>query len=278
MRVVNSSRDMVQACQEVSRPLGLVPTMGALHQGHLALVQRARRDSSTLAVSIFVNPTQFRADEDLAKYPRDLAMDLDLLQREQADLVFVPPVEDVYPPGFDTWVDVGSLSDKLEGVHRAGHFRGVATVVAKLFNLVRPDRAYFGQKDGQQVAVIRRLVRDLALGVEIVVVPTVREADGLAYSSRNVYLTPEQRRIAPVIYTALCCAEELWRAGERDADKLRRRVRQVLEEEPLVETIDYVSLADSESMEELKEVSGRAMVSAALRLGNVRLIDNIILE
>ena len=278
MRVVNSNREMVQACQEVSRPLGLVPTMGALHQGHLALVQRARRDSSTLAVSIFVNPTQFRADEDLTKYPRDLARDLDLLKREQADLVFVPPVEDVYPPDFDTWVDVGSLSDKLEGVHRAGHFRGVATVVTKLFNLVRPDRAYFGQKDGQQVAVIRRLVRDLALGLEIVVVPTVREADGLAYSSRNVYLSSEHRKIAPVIYTALRCAEELWRAGERDADKLRRRVRQVLEEEPLVETIDYVSLADSESMEEMQEVSGRAMVSVALRLGKVRLIDNIILE
>ena len=278
MRVLESSRDMAHACREVSSPLGLVPTMGALHQGHLALVKRARQESGTLAVSIFVNPTQFGVEEDLANYPRDLAWDLDLLRSEQADLVFVPPVEDLYPPGFDTWVDVGGLSDRLEGVHRAGHFRGVATVVTKLFNLVRPDRAYFGQKDGQQVAVIRQLVRDLALDLEIVVVPTVREADGLAYSSRNVHLSPEQRCSAPVVYRALCCAEELWQAGERNADKLRLQVRQVLNKEPLVETIDYVSVADPESMEELKEVSGKAMVSVAVHLGKVRLIDNIILE
>ena len=278
MRVIESSRDMAKACSEVSSPLGLVLTMGALHEGHLALVKRARQDNDVLAVSIFVNPTQFGAEEDLANYPRDLTKDLDLLRQEQVDLVFVPPVEEVYPPGFDTWVNVDSMFDKLEGIHRPGHFRGVATVVTKLFNLVRPDRAYFGQKDGQQVAVIRQMVRDLALGLEIVVVPTVREADGLACSSRNVHLTSEQRRSAPVIYAALCCAEKMWRSGERDADKLRSQVRQVLGEEPLVESIDYVSVADGESMNELKEVSGRAMVSAALHLGKVRLIDNIILE
>ena len=269
---------MVQTCRDASSPLGLVPTMGALHQGHLALVKRARQENETLAVSIFVNPTQFGAGEDLAQYPRDLARDLDLLRCEGADLVFVPPAEEIYPPGFDTWVSVDGLSDKLEGLHRPGHFRGVATVVTKLFNLLRPDRAYFGQKDGQQVAVMRRLVRDLNLDLEMVVVPTVREADGLAYSSRNEYLSPEQRRAAPVIFSALCRAEVLWHAGERDADKLRHQVRQALEKEPLVDSIDYVSVADPESMEELEQVSSKAMVSAALHLGKVRLIDNIILE
>ena len=277
MRVIENSRDLVQVRRGVSSSLGLVPTMGALHQGHLALVKRARQENKTLAVSIFINPTQFRAGEDLAQYPRDLDRDLDLLRAEGADLVFVPPEQEVYPPGFDTWVNVDALSGKLEGLHRPGHFRGVATVVTKLFNLMRPDRAYFGQKDGQQAAVIRRLVRDLDLDLELVVVPTVREADGLAYSSRNQHLSPEQRRAAPVMYTALCRTEALWRAGERDADKIRHEVRQVLAREPLVDGIDYVSVADPESMEELKELSGKAMVSAALHLGKVRLIDNIIL-
>jgi pantoate--beta-alanine ligase len=278
MRVIENNRDLAKTCREASSPLGLVPTMGALHQGHLALVKRARQENETLAVSIFVNPTQFGAGEDLVQYPRDLAQDLDLLRGERADLVFAPPVEEMYPPGFDTWVNVDGLSDKLEGAHRPGHFRGVATVVTKLFNLLRPDRAYFGQKDGQQVAVIRRLLRDLHLDLEMVVVPTVREADGLAHSTRNRYLSPEQRRAAPVIFSALCRAEVLWRAGERDADKLRHQVRQVLEKEPLVAGIDYVSVADPESMEELEEISSRAMVSTALHLGKVRLIDNIILE
>ena len=278
MQVLENTRDLVQARREASGPLGLVPTMGALHQGHLALVRRARQENETLAVSIFVNPTQFGAEEDLAQYSRDLDLDLDLLRSEGADLVFVPPVELMYPPGFDTWVSVDGLSDKLEGLHRPGHFRGVATVVTKLFNLVRPDRAYFGQKDGQQVAVIRRLVRDLDLDLGLVVVPTVREADGLAYSSRNKHLSSEQRRAAPVMYKALCRADVLWRAGERDAEKLRHQVLQTLGKEPLVEGIDYVSVADPESMDELDQVSGRAMVSAALHMGKVRLIDNIILE
>jgi pantoate--beta-alanine ligase len=252
--------------------------MGALHEGHLALVKRARRENRTLAVSIFVNPTQFGAQEDLSSYPLDLDRDLELLRREDADLVFMPGVAEMYPPGFDTWVDAGSLAGKLEGVHRPGHFRGVATVVTKLFNVVRPDRAYFGQKDGQQSVVVRRLVRDLALGLEIVVVPTVREADGLALSSRNVYLTPEQRKAAPVIYRSLGCAGQLWKQGVRDADRLRREVRSVLEGEPLIERIDYVSVADTESLEELDTVDGRAMVSVAVQLGIPRLIDNVILE
>ena len=260
-----------------ARPLGLVPTMGALHEGHLALIKRAREDNDTLAASIFVNPAQFGAEEDFGGYPRDRDRDLALLEREGADLVFLPGEEQIYPSGFDTWVDAGNLAGMLEGVHRPGHFRGVATVVTKLFNLVRPDRAYFGQKDGQQVAVVRKMVHDLQLGPEIVVVPTVREADGLACSSRNLNLTPAQRRAAPVIYRALNCAEELWLLGERDAGLMRNRIQQMLEEEPLVEDIDYVSVADGQSLEELEKVYPGAMVSVAVRLGQSRLIDNIVL-
>ena len=278
MKVCETGRDMASACQGAARPLGLAPTMGALHEGHLALVQRARAENETLAVSIFVNPTQFGQGEDLSQYPRDLDRDLELLESEGANLVFVPPVEEIYPPGFDTWVTVEGLSDKLEGGHRPGHFRGVATVVTKLLNLTRPDRAYFGQKDGQQTAVVRRLLRDLNMGAELVVVPTVREEDGLACSSRNAYLDPQQRRAAPVIFRALTCAETLWKAGERDGERLRCKARQELEREPLVTGIDYVSAADPDSLEELDTITGRAMVSTAVRMGKVRLIDNIILD
>ena len=278
MRVVNTAHEIALACKEAARPLGLVPTMGALHDGHLALVRRARQDNACLAVSIFVNPTQFSPEEDLARYPRDLTRDLELLRREGADLVFVPSVEEVYPVGFNTWVDVGNLASRLEGVARPGHFRGVATVVTKLFNLASPDRAYFGQKDGQQTLVVRQLVRDLNLGVEVVVASTVRESDGLAMSSRNAYLTPEQRSAAPVIYRALCRAEELWRGGVREGDRLRNEVRQLLEGEPLIASIDYVSVADADILEELDTVNVPAMVLVAVRLGQTRLIDNIILS
>ena len=278
MRSIASSQEMARLCREASRPLGLVPTMGALHQGHLALVEQARRENRTLAVSIFVNPAQFGPGEDLAEYPRSLDRDLEFLRQAGADLVFTPTVDEVYPPGFDTWVDVGSLATRLEGAHRPGHFRGVATVVTKLFNLTRPDRAYFGQKDGQQTAVVRKLVRDLGLGLDIVVVPTVREPDGLALSSRNLYLTPEQRRAASVIYRALGQAEARWHQGERDGERLRREVHRTLESDPLVERIDYVSVADADTLEELDTVRGRAMVSVAAHLGQARLIDNITLE
>lgn len=252
--------------------------MGALHDGHLALVKRGRVENRILVATIFVNPTQFSPEEDLSEYPRDRERDLELLRREGADLVFTPGAEEIYPPGFDTWVDVGSLGDRLEGDRRPGHFRGVATVVTKLFSLVRPDRAYFGQKDGQQLAVIRRLVRDLNLGLEIVAVPTVRDPDGLAQSSRNAYLTPSQRQAAPVVYQALGAAEELWRSGVNDAEALRTKIRAVLSTEPLVESIDYASVADAESLDELDRVGGRAMVSVAVRIGRTRLIDNVILE
>ena len=259
------------------RPLGLVPTMGALHEGHLALVRRARAENATVAASIFVNPTQFGPQEDLATYPRDMERDLALLESEGVDLVYAPTPEEVYPPGFDTWVEPGALADRLEGAVRPGHFRGVATVVTKLFNVIAPDRAYFGQKDGQQLAVIRQLVRDLNLGVEIVAVPTVRAADGLALSSRNAYLTPEQRAAAPVIYRALSEARELWLNGEQDAETLRKAARNILEAEPLIQEIDYVSVADATSLVELERVDGPAMLSTAVMLGKTRLIDNVLL-
>ena len=278
MHLLATTHQTTDACRQSPRPLGLVPTMGALHEGHLALVRRARRENAALAVSIFVNPAQFGPQEDLAQYPRDLERDLDLLRAEGVDLVFVPAPEEVYPPGFDTWVEPGELATRLEGAVRPGHFRGVATVVAKLFNVIRPDRAYFGQKDGQQVAVIRRLTADLNLGPEIVVAPTVRDADGLALSSRNAYLTDAQRAAAPVIYQALRRAEELRRAGVQDAGQLRQAARALLEGEPLIEAIDYVSVADADTLEELDAIQGRAMVSVAARIGRVRLIDNVMLE
>ena len=252
--------------------------MGALHEGHLELVRQARGENATVAVSIFVNPTQFGPQEDLATYPRDMERDLRLLEAEGVDLVYTPAPEEVYPPGFDTWVEPGELANRLEGAIRPGHFRGVATVVTKLFNVVCPERAYFGQKDGQQLAVIRQLVRDLNLGIDIVAVPTVRDADGLALSSRNAYLTAEQRAAAPVIYRALSRSGELWREGQGAAELLRIAVRSILEEEPLIEDIDYVSVADAATLEELERVDGPVMVSVAVRMGQTRLIDNIILE
>ena len=216
-------------------------------------------------------------EEDLSAYPRDLARDLAILKDEKVDIVFAPEASELYPPGMDTWVEVGAVSRRLEGKHRPGHFRGVATVVAKLFNVTSPTRAYFGQKDGQQAAVVKAMVRDLNMPVEIVVSPTVREDDGLAYSSRNSRLDSSERRAAGVVYRALREAEKLWMTGEVRADTLRRRVRSVLASEPLVRRVDYVSVAHGETMEELDVAKAGAMVSTAAWLGNVRLIDNVVL-
>ena len=278
MQVLHTIEDFRKARANATAPLGLVPTMGYLHAGHLELVRMARAENNSLAVSIFVNPSQFGPDEDFTTYPRDMERDLALLDSEGADLVFVPTADDIYPAGFGSWIDVGAVAQRLEGEHRPGHFRGVATVVNKLFNIVRPQRAYFGQKDGQQLAVIRRMVADLNMGIEIVPVPTVREPDGLALSSRNVYLTPEQRKAAPVVYRALCHARGLWERGEVDGDLLRREVRSTLEQEPLVECIDYVSVADANTLKELNSVRHGAMVSVAVGMGKTRLIDNVLLD
>ncbi len=268
---------MVQACRSLPRPVGLVPTMGFLHPGHLSLVRSARRENASVVVSIFVNPTQFGPKEDLSAYPRDLARDLAILEDEKVEIVFAPKASELYPPGMDTWVEVGAVSRRLEGAHRPGHFRGVATVVAKLFNVTSPTRAYFGQKDGQQAAVVKAMVRDLNVPVEIVVSPTVREDDGLAYSSRNSRLDPSERRAAVVLYRALRQAEKLWLVGEVRADALRRRVGSVLASEPMVRRVDYVSVAHPETMEELDVATAGAMVSTAAWLGDTRLIDNVIL-
>ena len=278
MQIVNSKEEMRRLCRIAPRPLGLVPTMGALHDGHLSLVDRARADSETVAVSIFVNPTQFGEGEDFAQYPRDLDADLELLRQHGTDLVFVPEVTEVYPPGFDTWVDVGPIADRLEGAARPGHFRGVATVVAKLFGIVQPERAYFGQKDGQQTVVVSKLARDLDMGIEIVVLPTVREADGLAMSSRNVRLSPGQRGAAAAVYRALRAGMDLWAGGERDAVGIRDAVRAGLATEPLLGDVDYISLASRDSLEELDLAEPGAMLSTAVHLGPIRLIDNLILQ
>ena len=278
MRVIRTNNEMSQACREAVKPVGLVPTMGALHAGHLNLVDQARADNLTVAVSIFVNPTQFGDLKDLEKYPRDLEGDLEMLRDHGVDLVYVPTVDEVYPKGFDTWVDVGPLAEKLEGLHRPGHFRGVATVVSKLFNVMQPDRAYFGQKDGQQVVVIQKLARDLDMGVEVVVMPTIREPDGLAMSSRNVQLSADQRQAASVVHQALRRAYQLWIGCERNGDVLREAASQILQAEPMVDSIDYVSVAGMSTLDESAHVDGRAMVSVAVHMGAVRLIDNIVLE
>ena len=278
MRVISTNKEMYQACREAAQPIGLVPTMGALHAGHLSLVDQARADNITVVVSIFVNPTQFGDKADLEKYPRDLAGDLEMLRRRGVDFVYAPTVDEVYPEGFDTWIDMGPLAGKLEGLHRPGHFRGVATVVSKLFNVTSPSRAYFGQKDGQQTVVIQKLVRDLDLDVEVVVMPTIREPDGLAMSSRNIRLSPEQRQAAPVVYRALCRARILWMQGEQNGDALRGAAQTILQAEPMVDSVDYVSVTSMATMDEMDQVEGRAMVSAAVYMDSVRLIDNILLE
>jgi len=258
-------------------PVGLVPTMGYLHQGHLSLVRRARKENSAIVVSIFVNHTQFGAGEGFDSYPRDLDRDLGLLEKEGADIGCVPSDDEMYPAGFDSWVEVESLTRRLEGASRPGHFRGVATVCAKLFNIVQPDRAYFGQKDAQQAMVLRRMAADLNMALEIVVAPTVRESDGLAVSSRNIYLNAGERRAAVVLFGALSLARELWRDGEEDADRVRRRMTELIGKEPLAQ-IDYVSVADAATLEELERIDRPALASLAVRVGRARLIDNVLLE
>jgi pantoate--beta-alanine ligase len=275
MEVIETIAAFRQARAHFGR-LGLVPTMGYLHEGHLRLVRQARAECGAVAVSIFVNPTQFGPREDLARYPRDLERDLRLLRQEQVDLVFVPSVAEIYPDSFSTYVDVRAVTEMLEGAVRPGHFQGVATVVCKLFNIAQPSRAYFGQKDAQQTVVVRKMVRDLNMPLEVVVVPTAREPDGLAMSSRNVYLSAEQRRAANVLIRALRAAGERYAAGERSAEALRRAMRDVLEGEPLASP-EYISVADPLTLKELDEVGAAgALCSLAVRFGATRLIDNLL--
>jgi len=277
MQVVQTVGEVRSIRHSLPGTWGLVPTMGFLHEGHLALVQAARLENNHVGVSIFVNPTQFGPTEDLGAYPRDLQRDLRLLDELGVDLVWTPPADEVYPAGFQTYVTVEDVTRSLEGAARPTHFRGVATVVAKLFNVFQPDRAYFGQKDAQQVVVIKQMARDLAFPLEVVVRPIVRERDGLAKSSRNVYLTPEQRAAAPALYRALSAARRCWDAGERDGERLRGAMLGVLNAEPLAK-VDYVSAADPGTLAELGAAERGVLLSMAVRIGRARLIDNLLLE
>ena len=276
-RLVTTIADMRQARRRLVGSVGLVSTMGFLHEGHLSLVRRARSENDAVVVSIFVNPTQFEPTEDLQTYPRDLDRDMALLAAEHVDIVFAPTVAEMYQPDSSTFVVVEGLADTLEGAHHPGHFRGLATVVAKLFNIVDPSRAYFGQKDAQQAVLIRRMVADLDFNLEVVVVPTVRESDGLACSTRNIFLSAEERTAATVLHRALETARLKWEGGERSGIALRQAVRDVVEAEPLA-TLEYVSVADPEALEELETLDRPALASLAVRIGRTRLIDNVLLE
>lgn len=265
-----------RAARRDDRRLGLVPTMGALHDGHLSLVRLAKTRSDCVAASIFVNPAQFGPNEDFAKYPRSFERDRELLEAEGVSLLFAPSVEEMYPPGARTFVHVEEMSKRLCGAFRPGHFRGVTTVVSKLFHIAEPDLAFFGQKDAAQVSIIRRMVRDLDFDVEIVVAPTVRESDGLAMSSRNAYLAPTERKQATVLYRALMRVQTLADSGERSAEKLVAAARSVLAEEPAVQ-VEYVETVNNDTLEPVADVSSGALVALAARLGGTRLIDNIVL-
>lgn len=273
MEVVATRATLRAAVARLGRPVGFVPTMGALHEGHRSLIRRARADNAGLVVSIFVNPRQFDRPDDLAAYPRSESADLALCAAEGVDVVFLPSVDEIYPPGFQTTVRVGALTERLEGAARPGHFEGVTTVVAILLGLVGAERAYFGEKDAQQLRVVRRMVADLAIGTEIVACPTVREPDGLACSSRNVRLSPRGRAIAPLLHRALLAGRTRIEAGERSAEAVRGAIWAVLAAEPTID-VEYVSVADEATLEELEIVDRPSLLSLAARIEGVRLIDN----
>ena len=277
MLVVKSITELRKARQMLTSPLGLVPTMGYLHDGHMSLVTRAFQECKAVVATIFVNPAQFGPGEDFEKYPRNEERDLQMLEAANVDLVFMPDSNVMYPEGFDSWVQVGRLTEVLEGEYRPGHFTGVATVVLKLFNQVLPDYAYFGEKDAQQVRVIKRMVEDLDVPTQVVSVPTVREEDGLAISSRNVYLSPQERKSAACIYEGLFAVQQTFQSGVRDVATLTKVFRSRVELEKLAK-LEYISLADDKTLRELVQVEGPAVVSTAVRFGSTRLIDNIVLD
>ncbi|MBU4310616.1 pantoate--beta-alanine ligase [bacterium] len=297
IKTIKEIQRIADRAREKGEIIGLVPTMGYFHEGHLSLMREARRKSDLLVVSIFVNPTQFGPEEDFRSYPRDLKRDLKLAGKIGVDVIFSPEVEEMYPKGFRTHVDVGEIGSILEGASRPGHFRGVATVVAKLFHAVKPHQAYFGQKDFQQTVVIKKMVEDLDMDVEIVVLPTIREKDGLATSSRNVYLKKDERKVAPILYKSLKMAEELIREGERDSKKIIRQMKKLIKKEKLIK-LEYVAITDPETLKEVKRINpirsprqGRGIrprrgritsngvnISLAAKIGKARLIDNITVE
>ena len=276
MQIARSIPEMKALRGKCAGAVGFVPTMGYLHEGHLELVRIAGRDNTVAIVSIFVNPTQFAPNEDYKAYPRDLDRDLAMLDRVKTGIVFIPDSQDMYADGYNTWVDVQGITGKLEGRARPTHFRGVTTVCNKLFNIVQPHKAYFGQKDAQQALVMQKMAADLNMNLEVVVCPTIREKDGLAMSSRNTYLTGSQRTSATVLYRSLCLAGDMFARGERDAGVIRKAIIDLISGEAAVK-IDYVSIADIQTLDEIDKIGGKALVSLAVRLGKPRLIDNIIL-
>ena len=277
IRTISWMKEKTREARLEQGVIGLVPTMGALHAGHMALVGRAKKECSAVYASIFLNPTQFGPNEDLSKYPRPLEADVEKLANSGVDGLFLPSAEEMYPAGFSTYVHVEGISERLEGKSRPGHFRGVATVVLKLFEIVQPNYAYFGRKDAQQVCIIQKMVRDLNLDVELVICPTVREADGLAGSSRNEYLSPEERRAAGVLFRALQAAEMDLSAGVKDTLELQRTMRQILESEPKAR-VDYAEIVDAGTFEPVVRVEGRCYALLAVRIGNTRLIDNMLIQ
>jgi len=278
MRIIETVKEMQGVADELrkDRKIGLVPTMGYLHEGHIALVKKAREISDVVAVSIFVNPTQFGPSEDLARYPRDFERDRGLLEREKTDIIFFPDVKEMYPERYSTYIQVRELENHLCGKTRTGHFIGVATVVSKLFNIVKPHFAVFGQKDYQQLKIIERMVRDLNMDLKVVPYPTVREPDGLAMSSRNTYLSPAEREKALLIYASMKKVEALFKAGQRDVSVLREEVKQVLSSEEGVQ-IEYITISDAETLVEIDRIENKAVLAIACRVGKTRLIDNTIL-
>jgi len=277
MQVIETIAEMKKVRRELKGAVGFVPTMGYLHEGHLELVKRAKKENLIAIASIFVNPTQFGPKEDLAGYPHDIPRDLKMLEKVKTDFVFIPAVAEMYPPRFSTWVDVEKVTERLEGAVRPGHFRGVATVVIKLFNIVQPTKAYFGQKDAQQCVVIKKFVADLNMNVEIIICPTIREPDGLAMSSRNTYLKPDERKAAVVLSQSLKLAQQSWSQGEKNAETIRRKMKEFIQKQPLA-NIDYISITDNETLEELDVVKPPALVSLVVKIGKPRLLDNVVLE
>jgi pantoate--beta-alanine ligase len=277
VKIIESIAEMKSIRQSLKGSIGFVPTMGYLHEGHLTLVRLSHLANNFTVASIFVNPTQFGPNEDFDRYPRDYPRDFAMLEKENCDFVFLPAPKDMYPDGYNTWVEVNKVTDRLEGAIRPGHFKGVATVVAKLFNIVEPTRAYFGQKDAQQCVVVKKMISDLNMNLEMIIVPTVREPDGLAMSSRNVYLNPEERRQAPVLFRALSTAHVMWAEGERDCNRLKTAVVDLIKQKPLG-NIEYVSIADALTLRELEKADPPAVISMAVKFGKTRLIDNLLLE
>lgn len=276
MQIAHTISEMKDLRKKLAGAVGFVPTMGYLHNGHLELVRRAKKDNTFAIVSIFVNPTQFAPNEDFKAYPRDIDRDIAMLETVKTDIVFIPSDTDMYPQGYDTWIDIEGITQELEGRSRPAHFRGVTTVCNKLFNLVEPDKAYFGQKDAQQALVIQKMVADLNMNLEIVVVPTVRENDGLAMSSRNTYLTEEERKQAVILFKALGLASDMYKDGERSTTKIKDAMIELISTVPKAK-IDYVSISDIQTLQEVDIITGKILVSLAVKLGKPRLIDNIII-